>query len=140
MHCGDTLLFDPDLAGVNTSIQTDPSATPNPHLWIVLTEPHAPDFQCVIVNLTRQQPRSDNTVVLRPGDHPFISKDSVIRYGDALIVDGRDLDGFLKRHKAKGHDPCSPNLVKRILDGAIASPFTSKKIADFCKKSLGSLP
>jgi hypothetical protein len=137
MHCGDTLLFDPDLAGVNTSIQTDPSATPNPHLWIVLTEPHAPDFQCVIVNLTRRQPRSDNTVVLRQGDHPYITKDSVVRYGDALIVDARDLDGLLKRHAAKGHDPCSQNLLKRILDGAIASPFTSKKIADFCKKSLG---
>jgi hypothetical protein len=138
MHCGDTLLFDPDLAGVNPSVQADPSAAPNPHLWIVLTEPQAPDFLCVIVNLTRQQPRSDNTVVLRPTDHPFINKDSVIRYGDALIVDGRDLDGFLKKHTAKGLDRCSPDLLKRILDGAIASPFTPKKIADFCKKSLGS--
>jgi hypothetical protein len=137
MHCGDTLLFDPDLAGVNTSVQADPSATANLHLWIVLTEPHAPDFQCVIVNLTRQQSRSDTTVVLRSGDHPYITKDSVIRYGDALIVDARDLDGLLKKHAAKGLDRCSPNLLKRILDGAIASPFTSKKIADFCKKSLG---
>jgi hypothetical protein len=136
MHSGDTLLFDPDLAGVNPSVQADPSATANPHLWIVLTEPQAPDFQCVIVNLTRQQPRSDNTVVLRPGDHPYITKDSVIRFGDALIVDARDLDGFLKKQTAKGLDRCSPNLLKRILDGAITSPFSPKKIADFCKRSL----
>jgi hypothetical protein len=138
MHSGDTLLFDPDLAGVNPSVQVDASAAPNLHLWIVLTEPQAPDFQCVIVNLTRQQPRSDNTVVLRPGDHPYITKDSVIRYGDTLIVDARDLDGFLKKHMAKGHDRCPADLLKRILDGAIASPFTPKKIADFCKKSMGS--
>src|SRR4029077_10979343 len=138
MHCGDTLLFDPDLAGVNPSVKADPSATANLHLWVVLTEPQAPDFQCVIVNLTRQQPRSDNTIVLRPGDYPYIKKDSVIRYGDALIVDARVLDGFLKKQTAKSLDRCSPNLLKRILDGAIASPFTPKKIADFCKKSLGS--
>ena len=138
MRCGDTLLFDPDLAGVNPSVQADPSAIANLHLWIVLTEPQPPDFQCVIVNLTRQQPRSDSTVVLRPGDHSYITKDSVIRYGDALIVDARDLDGFLKDRTAKGHDRCSPMLLKRILDGAIASPFTPKKIADFCKKNLGS--
>src|ERR1700722_757689 len=117
MRCGDTLLFDPDLAGVNPSVQADPSAIANLHLWIVLTEPRPPDFQCVIVNLTRQQPRSDRTAVLCPGDHSYITKDSVIRYGDALIVDARDLDGFLKDRTAKGHDRCSPMLLKRILDG-----------------------
>jgi hypothetical protein len=138
MHSGDTLLFDPDLAGVNPLVQVDASAAPNPHLWIVLTEPQAPDFQCVIVNLTRQQPRSDNTVVVRPGDHPYVTKDSVIRYGDALIVDGRDLDGILKKHAAKSLDRCSSDLLKRIQDGAIASSFTPKKVSDFCRKSLDS--
>jgi hypothetical protein len=138
MHCGDTLLFDPDLAGVNAAVQTDPSATPNLHFWIVLTEPQPPEFQCVIVNVTRQQQKSDNTVVLRSGDHPFITRDTVIRYSDALIVDARVLDGFLKTRAAKPRDPCSPELLKRILGGAIASAFSPKKIVEFCKQSMKS--
>jgi hypothetical protein len=136
MHSGDTLLIDPDLSGLNPAVQVDPSATPNRHLWIVVTEPQPPDFQCVIVNITRQQQKSDNTVVLRPGDHPFIVRDSVIRYADASIVDVRDLDRCLANRVAKPRDACSAELLKRIQGGISVSIFTPKKVVDFCKRHL----
>jgi len=132
MHCGDTLYFDPDLTGINSAVQVDPSASPNPHLWIVLTEPQPPDHQVVIVNITENKQRSDTTVVLHPGDHPFIRKESVVRYGDALIVDARLLDECVKGRKARLGGPCSADLLNRIQVGVSASIFTHKKIAAFC--------
>src|SRR5690348_12699587 len=130
MHCGDTLLFDADV--ISPSIQIDPSATPNLHLWIVITEPQPPDFQCVIVSLTDRRKKPDQTVILQPGEHPFITKESIIWYGDARFADARWLDELVRRGTAKLRDPCTPDLLKRIQEGTRVSRFIAKKLASFC--------
>ncbi|SRR5581483_9402754 len=130
MRCGDTLLFDADV--IIPGIQIDPSATPNLHLWIVITEPQSPDFQCVIVSVTDRQKKPDQTVVLRPGDHQFITKESIIWYGDARFADTRWLDELIRRGTAKRRDPCSPELLGRIQAGVKVSRFIAKKFISFC--------
>jgi len=132
MHCGDTLLFDSDV--INPSIKIDPSATLNLHLWIVVTEPQPTDQLCVIVSVTTLRKHSDTTVILRSGDHPRITHDSVIRYADAQIVDARALDGVLKIGKAKAREVCPPDMLKRIQNGIGTSAFVPKKIVTFCNE------
>jgi hypothetical protein len=132
MRCGDALLFDPDV--ISPAVQIDPSATLNWHLWIVLTEPQPPDHQCVIVSVTKFRDGADLTVVLAPGDHPFIKQASIIRYSDALIVDARRLDAELATRRAKQRDGCPPDVLRRIQKGIYNSPFTPKKVISFCTK------
>ena len=55
------------------------------HLWIVLTKPNK-DGRAVCVNITSWTFDSDETVILVPGDHPFITKKSVVHYEDARYI------------------------------------------------------
>jgi hypothetical protein len=130
LHCGDILHFDADV--INPSVTIDPSATLNPHLWIVITEPEPPGYECVIVNVTTQRKNSDSTVVLRRKDHPSIDHDSVVRFSDARIVDSRDLDGVFKAGRASARATCSLAVLQRIQQGVIDSIFSPKKIVSFC--------
>ena len=79
MNCGDTFLM-PAPGGMAT-----------PHLWIVVTQPDVETHLCAIVSVTTLRNSKDQTVILRPGDHPFIRHESTIFYGDAMIVDVRRL-------------------------------------------------
>src|SRR5713226_4097921 len=95
MRCGDTLLI------------PAPGSTVTPHLWIVVTEPTPDTHLCVIVNITTLRRGADQTVTLRPGDHPFIRHPSVVRYSDAQIVDDRRLGADVASGAAQQHQPCS---------------------------------
>src|ERR1035438_10358093 len=77
MRCGDTLLIPAPGMGVT------------PHLWIIATEPVTDTQLCVIVNVTTLRNSRDQTVMLRKGDHPFITHDSAIFYGDGCADCGR---------------------------------------------------
>jgi hypothetical protein len=84
MDCGDTFLM-PAPGGVAT-----------PHLWIVVTQPDTQTHLCAIVSVTTLRNSKDQTVILRPGDHPFIRHDSTIFYGDAMIVDAQRLESEIE--------------------------------------------
>ena len=54
------------------------------HLFIILLDPDS-EGNTVIVNLTTAKPHSDRTTVLHEDDHPFISRETVVNYSEALI-------------------------------------------------------
>jgi mRNA-degrading endonuclease toxin of MazEF toxin-antitoxin module len=70
LECGDTFL-------------TGDDEDEGYHLWIVLTPPI--EGEVVTVSVTTQRKRSETLVVLKPGDHPFITHPSVIAYAYATI-------------------------------------------------------
>ena len=70
MDCGDTFLM------------PAPGGRAVPHLWIVVTTRDAATGECAIVSVTTLRNSKDQTIILRPGDHPFIRHDSTIFYGD----------------------------------------------------------
>ena len=110
-----------------------PGGTITPHLWVVVTEPDAATHLCVIVSVTTLRNSKDQTILLRPGDHPFIRHDSTVFYGDAMIVDVRRLDAEVAAGLALVRAPCSPTTLKLVQDGVLASPFTRPKIERFCR-------
>ena len=48
------------------------------HLWIAVTEPQPDSSQIVIVSLTTLRYDRDQTVILQPGDHPFITHQTIV--------------------------------------------------------------
>ena len=122
MDCGDTFLM-PAPGGVAT-----------PHLWIVVTQPDPQTHLCAIVSVTTLRNSKDQTVILRPGDHPFIRHDSTIFYGDAMIVDALRLESEIAAGLALVREACSKAILKLLQDGVVASPFTRPKILRFCRE------
>jgi hypothetical protein len=74
LSCGDTFLVPTSLESIE-------------HLWIVLTDPELGTNKAACVSITKRRPHSETTVILSRGDHPFITRESVVYYQDAKILD-----------------------------------------------------
>ncbi len=122
MDCGDTFLM------------PAPGGAATPHLWIVVTQPDPQTHLCAILSVTTLRNSKDQTVLLRPGDHPFIRHDSTIFYGDAMIVDALRLESEIAAGLALIKEKCSNVTLKLVQDGVAASPFTRPKILRFCRE------
>jgi hypothetical protein len=122
MQCGDTLLIPAPGMGVT------------PHLWILAMDPVTDTQLCIIVNVTTLRNSRDQTVVLRKGEHPFVTHDSAVFYGDAQIVDVRQLHADVAARTAQTRERCSPEVIRLVRDGLTASPFTPKKVLIFFKE------
>ncbi len=59
-------------ANIGETIILPKSLEETPHLWVILTKPHIPTKEVIIVNLTTKRDLSDTTVILNKGDHAFI--------------------------------------------------------------------
>jgi hypothetical protein len=105
MDAGDTFLFDGHEI----------------HLWIIISDPDIDPDNVLIVNFTSLAPHKDQSCVLRPGDHRWITHDTCVNYQDSRITTLENLiaarDGGLLIH----HDPLSPAVLKKIRDGSLNS-------------------
>ena len=116
-------------------MNTPGSANPIPHLWFVITDPEPATHLCAVVSLTTLRGDKDQTVVLGPSDHPYISRPSVIHYIGALIVIETRLAALVAARTVQRHVSCSAETLKLIQQGISASPYTPKKVVNFCKQS-----
>lgn len=105
MHCGDTFLM------------PAPGGPVTPHLWIVVTQPDPQTHLCAVVSVTTLRNSKDQTIILRPGDHPFI------RDCSGVGAKARDL---LAGHSEAGAGRCSSIAVhtdesRALLPGPLAA-------------------
>ncbi len=102
------------------------------HLCIFLTD-YADygknQLVAVIVNITSWREHKDQTLILQPGDHDFITKKSVIAYDNACLLQEWQVEFVLS--KGKQQPPASKELLRRIGDGLLRSPFTPRDVRDF---------
>jgi hypothetical protein len=117
----------------DTFLMPAPGGRATPHLWIVITTPDAVTRQCAIVSVTTLRNSKDQTIILRPGDHPFVRHDSTIFYGDGMIVDVRKLDQDLTAGLIVAREKCPEQTLKLVQDGIGASPFTRPRFLRFCR-------
>ena len=119
MSAGDTFLLVSKIGGVE-------------HLWIILLDPD-PSGDTIIVNATtKKEYHNDLTVILRAGEHPFITQDSIILYAQSKLSNVKMIDkgintGLVKPYPA----PCSPEMFARIKQGLLESPYTPRKLKSF---------
>lgn len=100
------------------------------HLWIVATNPNA-DGMFAAVSLTSLKGSKDQTVVLQPGEHPFIKWPTCVAYAVADISSCDKLKGYLESGAARMHRDTSPELLKLVFDGFLASDLTKKRVREF---------
>jgi hypothetical protein len=106
------------------------------HLLIICTDP-LPDGNVVAFNLTSRDWDSDQTCVVKVGEHPYLVRDSVIAYKYGELLTPRHI-ARLQLLAPKEYGPVSPELLLRIQEGAVKSdqtPAYLKKImADILKR------
>jgi hypothetical protein len=102
----------------------------NKHLFIIITSREPNTNNVIIVGLETNRGRSDTTVILRQGDHPFIQHETSVRYSGAKIVSADTLIQLVDRGIAIPKDPCSPKLLERIRQGLLRSPHTTNEILE----------
>src|SRR4051794_27953595 len=105
MDCGDTFLM------------PAPGGRVTPHLWIIVTTPDPVTGLCAIVSVTTLRNSKDQTIILRPGDHPFIRHESTIFYGDGMIVHARKLTQDLIAGLIVPREKCPAPTLKLVRDG-----------------------
>ena len=123
--CGDTLL-------------PSPNQNTDNHLWVVVTDPEGDPPRVVMVNLTSFRPGVDETVILNPGDHPFVRHKTVINYGDARFTCTKLIDKAYERGLATIKQPASAELQERIKNGLLESKEPPKNIKEYCSKNWGN--
>lgn len=106
---------------------------PLPHLHIILTNPHSyhGELYILIVNLTSRGERSDQTVILNVGDHPWVRHPSVVFYGQAQPQKVSDIERRLQSGFWRSHTPMSGSILQRIQDGILRSRQTPREARDF---------
>jgi hypothetical protein len=110
------------------------------HLWIIITDPLKDSGSAVILSVTTRRAHSDLTLILKPGDHPWIKHDSVIMYSDAAIIDTASLEKLIRDYPDDYvvQNKCSDALIAKIKTGLLKSRFTPNKIMRYCIKSWNS--
>lgn len=91
------------------------------HLWVIISDPQMDPRNVLIVNLTSLDPRKEQACVLKVGDHPWIRHDTCINYGDSQVT---TLDKLLAAQNASALNiqrPVSPDILRRIREGAMNS-------------------
>ncbi|HEX8694578.1 MAG TPA: hypothetical protein VF746_19295 [Longimicrobium sp.] len=108
-----------------------------PHLWVVLSDPAGDPPEVVILSLTTLRPHSDETVVLNPGDHPFVQHPTCAYFSDARIVTVQSLERALRLRQAIPQPDMDAAIVERMRDGLFQSPFTIHAIRERCRVLFG---
>lgn len=105
------------------------------HLHFVLHDPldfpfpEYPRQSCLLVSATTiRAPRYDDTCVLEPGCHVFITDSSYIAYSFALVRSAAALEDGVRSGLFRDHEPADAGLVRRILACMDASPRTSGEL------------
>jgi len=91
------------------------------HLWIVVSDPQQNANQVLLVNLTSNRAWQDQSCIISAGEHPFVTRETIVFYRNAMIASNHDLDSQLASGAIQLHDPVSSPLLQRIRVGAAAS-------------------
>ena len=104
---------------------------PGGHLWVVVSDPKRYPKQVVIINMTTDR-GIDRSCVLNPGDHPFVTHPTCMRYDMARIVADADLERYVSSNAIRLQEPVSATVLDSIRQGAAATD----QISFVCRQAL----
>lgn len=93
------------------------------HLFFVVSP--VSDGEALMVNVITVRPSvTDRTVVLEPGDHPFIRKPSAVNYDQAFVSKVSRISAAIRAgdRRVLRQPPISLKLVEKIQRGFYGSP------------------
>ncbi len=101
------------------------------HFYVIVTSPLRNGGKVLLVNVTTWKDNTsvglDDTCLLDIGDHPFIKHRSFIAYNCARVTPVSAIEEALRRGSLILKQPCSEQLLDRIRQGLLDSPFASPK-------------
>ena len=96
------------------------------HLWVVLSLPTR-QRDIALVNLTTHG-RSSNCgthcVIVHPGEHAFVRRESCTYYRGARLGPAQPLDEAKEQGTLRQGEPFSAAILRRVQDGALATHET----------------
>jgi hypothetical protein len=98
---------------------------------------HTSEGSILIFNATTHRQNSDDTCVILPGEHPYITHKSVIAYERGRLLPKSAYDYALSLAAIRPMVKISPELLLRIQEGALSSPFTASKFKELVRATLG---
>jgi len=77
------------------------------------------------------------TLVLRPGDHPFVRHESSVHYFTARWFGVSSILSAVSGGRCHLMPDASEDLLRRVRGGLLASPFTVNAVRDYCRPRFG---
>lgn len=112
------------------------------HLFVVICDPAGNPLTILAVPFNTVTSTTDATLILEPGEHPFINRKTSVSY-DLLMEIEVDKLAKLEQLSASGQgnmfqrrSPTSDDLLKRIIEGALNSDLTPKGMLKALKSRL----
>lgn len=116
------------------------------HLFFVLTEPmslpsYGNQLQVLSVNISsvHEDGRYDNTCEIDVGEHPFVNRKSYVYYRRMRMDSVEHIEGLVNSGLFPAKENCSPELLQRILEGALTSIHTSREFKQIIQSYLQSV-
>lgn len=107
------------------------------HLHIIVLEKEEFTGNTIIVVIeTLRSGRTDKTTILRPGDHEFIKKESYVNYRRSRQISTRTIEKLLQDKKAKSRASIKSDILKKIQEGILKSPFTPAEVVSMYENHL----
>ncbi|MFC4789288.1 MULTISPECIES: hypothetical protein [Giesbergeria] len=78
----------------------------------------------------------DDSCLLKPGDHPFIRHDSFIDYRFTRLEQAEHVEARVAEGVFDVKESCSPDLIRRIIEGALKSPRIPREYKMILKNQL----
>jgi len=95
----------------------------NNHLFIIISDPAQEPTRIVTANFTSWRADKDQSCVVEPREHRFITRRSCVQYAGNRLIDLTEYRRLLAAGEIVAHDPVQDKLLNRILAGAATSPF-----------------
>lgn len=113
------------------------------HLFTIVIEPailpeRGNHPQVISVNFTSviQNVPHDKSCLVDSGDHPFIKHPSYVNYRGARCDSYEQIQKLINNGVFIEKEPCSDELLKKIINGALASKMISREFKDIIRNSL----
>lgn len=115
-----------------------PSGPQGNHLFAILTDVNA-DGEHLLVSVTsiKENQKYDVTCTLTAGEHPFIKHPSFALYRLADVQKAEKLVRMVEGWVYRPHQDISDDLLARLSEGVVKSPFTPRRIITFLKQNGG---
>lgn len=104
------------------------------HFCVVITPPTEP--QVLIVNITSQGPRKDQSCVLTAGCHPRVDRESVICFDDADVFETSTVSTMLGNGTFDEKEKASRELILKIWEGASKTNRMKVKCKELFEKTI----
>ena len=95
-----------------------------PHLWFILTDPDRDPPSVVAVMVRTHRQFTDPTVILVPGDHPFIKHESSVHFSSAQLFRVSRIQRALATGQGHLLEDMTRELLSTVRNGLLESPFT----------------